>query len=408
MEENFEPMEPRVYRTGSTKPPKKNGCLIATILIIAIFVIGIFSVMGLLNFSLLRRIEITEPNETVSIVVLDPLEESMPEHTVATEQETGITIIDTPVSYENVPKPDGLALQDIYEKAIHSVASIMCSSPGGSFTGTGVILDSAGYVVTNAHVVEGATNIQVLLTDGRQLEATLIGADTISDLAVLQIWADNLVAAQLGDSSVLRVGDVVVAIGDPLGVAFRGTMTDGIVSAINRNVTVDGRVMNLIQTNAALNSGNSGGPLLNCYGQVIGINTMKIGNSVSAAGVEGIGFAIPSTTVGDIVNQLLQQGYVSGRPSLGITGESISPVYQMYYRLPNGLLITSVESGSAADAVGIKEGDVLLRVGNTSISSPQELETALYSYVPGDTVNLIIYRQGKQYSATVTLDEYQG
>ena len=206
----------------------------------------------------------------------------------------------------------------------------------------------------------------------------------------------------------LRVGDVVVAIGDPLGVALRGTMTDGIVFAINRDVTVDGRVMSLIQTNAALNSGNSGGPLLNCYGQVIGINTMKIGDSVSAAGVEGLGFAIPSTTVEDIINQLLQQGYVSGRPSLGISGESISLVYQMYYRLPNGLLITAVEPGSAADAVGIQEGDVLLRIGKFSVTTPQELETALYSYAPGDAVQLIIYRQGKQYSATVTLDEYHG
>ena len=408
MEENFDSLEPRTYRTGSTNPPKKNGCLIATILIIAIFFIGLFSVLGLFNFSLLRRIEISDPNETVSIVVSDPLDETTSEPSVAKDSGTGIAITDSPVSYENVPDNDGLSLQEIYEKVIDSVVSIICTYPGGSSTGTGVILDPAGYVVTNAHVVEGAANIQVLLTDGRQLEATCIGADTISDLAVLQIRANNLVAAQLGDSSVLRVGDVVVAIGDPLGVALRGTMTDGIVSAINRDVTVDGRVMSLIQTNAALNSGNSGGPLLNCYGQVIGINTMKIGDSVSAAGVEGLGFAIPSTTVEDIINQLLQQGYVSGRPSLGISGESISLVYQMYYRLPNGLLITAVEPGSAADAVGIQEGDVLLRIEKLSVTTPQELETALYSYAPGDAVQLIIYRQGKQYSATVTLDEYHG
>ena len=262
-------------------------------------------------------------------------------------------------------------------------------------------------MVTNAHVVEGARQIQVLLTDGRALEATLIGADAITDLAVLEIQADNLVAAQLGDSSVLRVGDAVVAIGDPLGITFRGTMTDGIVSAINRDVMVDGRVMNLIQTNAALNSGNSGGPLINCYGQVIGINTMKIGDYYSAAGVEGIGFAIPSATVSHIVNQLLQQGYVSGRPYLGISGESISLVYQMYYRLPNGLHITYVESGSPAEAAGIKTGDILMRVEKTTVTSNEELETALYSYSPGDTVKLMIYRNGKQYSVTVTLSEAQ-
>ena len=407
MEDKFDSMEPRTYSTGSTKPPKKNGCLIAVILMAAILFIGIFSLMGIFNFRLLRRIEITDPNETVSIVVSDPEEETT-EQTSKTTKENDIDIENSPVSYENIPQEGGLSLQDIYEKVIDSVVSITCTYRGGSSTGTGVILDTDGYVVTNAHVVEDAVTIQVLLTDGRELEAALIGADTISDLAVLHIWADDLVAAQLGDSSVLRVGDAVVAIGDPLGVSLRGTMTDGIVSAINRNVTVDGRVMNLIQTNAALNSGNSGGPLLNCYGQVIGINTMKIGDTVSAAGVEGLGFAIPSTTVSDIVNQLLQQGYVSGRPSLGITGESISMVHQMYYRLPNGLLITAVEPGSAADTVGIQEGDVLLRVEKTSVTSPQELESALYSYAPGDTVRLIIYRQGKQYSVSVTLDEYHG
>jgi len=408
MEENFESLEPRTYSTGTTKPPKKSGCLIAFILVVAIFFIGIFSVMGLFNFRLLRRIEITNPNETVSIVVTGPQDETTPLQTDGTAEEMGIGVTDSPISYENIPQEGSLSLQDIYEKVIDSVVSIICTGPGGSSTGTGVILSTEGYVVTNAHVVEGAGKIQVLLTDGREIEATLIGADSISDLAVLHIQADNLFAAQLGDSSVLRVGDVVVAIGDPLGVALRGTMTDGIVSAINRNVTVGGRVMNLIQTNAAINSGNSGGPLLNCYGQVIGINTMKIGDSVSAAGVEGLGFAIPSATVSNIVNQLLQQGYVSGRPALGITGESISLVYQMYYRLPNGLLITAVEPGGAADTAGIQEGDVLLRVDTVSVTGPQELETALYQYASGDTVKLIIYRRGKQYAVTVTLDEYHG
>ena len=403
MYENYEPLEPRTYRTGSTRPPKKRGCLFAFILIVLIFTIGIISCLGLINIRLWRNIDVSAPSETLSIVVSDPEYET----TAATGEDLPIAIDDSAISYENIPQEGGLSLQEIYTKVIDSVVSISCSIPGGSATGTGVIISTDGYVVTNAHVVEGARQIQVLLTDGRALEATLIGADAITDLAVLEIQADNLVAAQLGDSSVLRVGDAVVAIGDPLGITFRGTMTDGIVSAINRDVMVDGRVMNLIQTNAALNSGNSGGPLINCYGQVIGINTMKIGDAYSAAGVEGIGFAIPSATVSHIVNQLLQQGYVSGRPSLGISGESISLVYQMYYRLPNGLHITYVESGSPAEAAGIKTGDILMRVEKTTVTSNEELETALYSYSPGDTVKLMIYRNGKQYSVTVTLSEAQ-
>ena len=403
MYENYEPLEPRTYRTGSTRPPKKRGCLFAFILIVLIFSIGIISCLGLINIRLWRNIDVSAPSETLSIVVSDPEYET----TAATGEDLPIANDDSAISYENIPQEGGLSLQEIYTKVIDSVVSISCSIPGGSATGTGVIISTDGYVVTNAHVVEGARQIQVLLTDGRALEATLIGADAITDLAVLEIQADNLVAAQLGDSSVLRVGDAVVAIGDPLGITFRGTMTDGIVSAINRDVMVDGRVMNLIQTNAALNSGNSGGPLINCYGQVIGINTMKIGDYYSAAGVEGIGFAIPSATVSHIVNQLLQQGYVSGRPSLGISGESISLVYQMYYRLPNGLHITYVESGSPAEAAGIKTGDILMRVEKTTVTSNEELETALYSYSPGDTVKLMIYRNGKQYSVTVTLSEAQ-
>ena len=406
MQENFEPIEPVTYRTGSTKPPKKTGCFLAFILMIAIFLLGIVTSFGLFKVQL-RRIDVSDPNETVSLVVSSPEEETTCD--VAKTAETpSIDMEDSQISYENIPQKGSLSLQKIYEQVIDAVVSISCIMPGNSSSGTGVILSQEGFIVTNAHVVEGATSIQVLLTDGRTFDATLIGADKISDLAVLEIQADNLVAAQLGDSSVLRVGDVVVAIGDPLGIELRGTMTDGIVSAINRGVKVDGRVMNLIQTNAALNSGNSGGPLLNCYGQVIGINTMKIGDSFSAAGVEGLGFAIPSATVSNIVNQLLEQGYVSGRPALGVAGERISMIYQMYYHLPNGLHITYVEPDSSAQQAGIKTGDILLRLDNTTITSNEELETALYTYSPGDTVTLIIYRGGKQYSISVTLDEARG
>lgn len=408
MRNDYEPLEPRTYRTGSTNPPKKSGCLFAFVLMAAIFCLGIVSCLGLFNVRLLRRIDVSDPSETVAVVASQSQQEDAYNETVQTAEAPTLDIADSQISYENIPQEGGLSLQEIYTKVIHAVVSISCSYPGGSSTGSGVIVSQEGYVVTNAHVVEGAETIQVLLTDGRNLEATLIGADKISDLAVLQIYADNLVAAQLGDSSMLRVGDVVVAIGDPLGVTLRGTMTDGIISAINRDVTVEGRVMNLIQTNAALNSGNSGGPLLNCYGQVIGINTMKIGDSVSAAGVEGLGFAIPSTTVSHIVNQLLQQGYVSGRPALGVSGERISLLYQMYYHLPSGLHITYVEPGSGADQAGIQTGDILLRFENVAITSNEELENALYTYSPGDTVKLAIYRGGKQYSVTATLGEAHG
>ncbi|MBQ3487253.1 MAG: PDZ domain-containing protein, partial [Clostridia bacterium] len=189
---------------------------------------------------------------------------------------------------------------------------------------------------------------------------------------------------------------------------LRGTMTDGIISAISRDLEVDGRVMTLLQTNAALNSGNSGGPLINLYGQVIGINTMKIGDRVTSAGVEGLGFAIPSVTVKNIVDQLIGQGYVSGRPWLGISGESLSPFYQHYYLLPAGLYITSVESGSPADLAGILPRDILLALDGTPVTSQDDLERLLLDRQTGDTVVLTLYRAGQQGRVELTLAEDKG
>ena len=283
--------------------------------------------------------------------------------------------------------------------------SIACTGKNGSSTGTGVVLDETGHIITNCHVVENAYSISVILHNEEVYEATLVGADSISDLAVLHIDAENLSPAQFGNSDSLRVGDAVVAIGDPLGIELRGTMTDGIVSAINRDITASGRTMTLIQTNAALNAGNSGGPLINCYGQVIGINTMKIGDFMDSAGVEGLGFAIPSVTVEAIVTQLVSQGYVAGRPSLGFTSETVSPFLQMYYNLPQGVYITYVEPDSHADQLGIEAGDILLTMGDVRITDTDVLATCLYSHTAGDQVEIVIYRAGQQYSAVLTLDQ---
>jgi serine protease Do len=309
---------------------------------------------------------------------------------------------------ENIPQENGLSLQAIYEMNIPSVVSISCRTKTGSSTGTGVILSKNGYIVTNAHVVEDAQAVSVRMTDDRVFQASLVGSDEISDLAVLRVEATDLIPARFGDSTQLRIGDTVAAIGDPLGVKYRGTYTDGIVSAINRDVDMDGRTMTLIQTNAALNSGNSGGPLINCYGQVIGINTMKISAFTDSAGVEGIGFAIPSVTVKDIVDQLITQGYVSGRPTLGLEGEALSSFYQHYYRLPAGLYITHVDPSSDAYMKGIEDGDLLLSLENQRITTMEELKALLFDKEVGETVEAIIYRGGQQYRIKLTLSEQKG
>lgn len=405
--------DPDTYRTGSTQPPKSRSGIIAVLLVLVILLCGIVSILGVVNIRLVRQMTANGADSTVPIAFSAPEESDTATNasgSAATDpaKEDPVHIADKDASPEGA-----LSLQEIYEKAIHSTVSIVCSYPGGSSTGTGVVLTQSGYIVTNCHVVSGAQQISVLLTDGRTFDAQLVGADEISDLAVLSIHADELTCAELGDSTTLRVGDTVVAIGDPLGVELRGTMTDGIVSAINRDIQIDGRTMNLIQTNAALNSGNSGGPLLNVYGQVIGINTMKMGDTMSVAGVEGLGFAIPSTTVKDIVNQLIEQGYVSGRPDLGITGEVLSSLYQFYYGLPQGLYITAVEEGSAAEAAGIREGDILLAIDGTRIIDNESFTSVLYGFVPGDTVQVTVYRVSRQFSGQqitfdLTIDEATG
>lgn len=403
-----------VYGTGPTDPPKSRGGLLALLLILIIFLCGIITVLGILNVKLFHKLRTQEDNElpisfTTAETVPVQTDPMVIEETVAPENRSAsLDLQQTPVGLDNIPTEGGLSLQDIYTQNIDSVVSITCTMSGSISSGTGVIFSDAGYIVTNAHVVEGSVTISVQLTDGRVFPADLIGRDEISDLAVLYIEADSLKPAQFGSSSSLRVGDTVVAIGDPLGVEFRGTYTDGIVSAINRDVDVDGHTMTLIQTNAALNAGNSGGPLINCYGQVIGINTMKIGAFTNAAGVEGIGFAIPSSTVKEIVDQLITQGYVSGRPTLGITGESLSIFYQHYYRLPAGLYITQVERGSDAFDKGITKGDILISIGGTRITTMDEMNTALYNFQVGDTLEAVIYRGGQQYQITLTLTEDKG
>jgi len=403
-----EPQYPGTYQTGSTRPPKSNRGLIAFLLVVVILLLGVVTLLGAMNVKLFRQLGNQLPQETLGISISN--QDQVPISTVAGVQPTEaptdpVEIATTPTAEANVVRDGALSLQQIYSDNIAAVVSILCTGRNSSSTGSGVVLTADGYIVTNHHVVEGAQNIQVLFHDNRQLTAQLIGADSISDIAVLQVSATDLPHAQLGDSASLQVGDAVVAIGDPLGTELRGTMTDGIISAINRDVNVNGRTMNLIQTNAALNSGNSGGPLLNCYGQVIGINTMKMGDSMSVAGVEGLGFAIPSNTVGSIVNQIITQGFVSGRPYLGIQGETVTSFYQFYYGLPYGLYINNVEENSPAAQVGLRAGDVLVGINNSRISGVEDYERLLYSSEPGDQWTITIYRDYRQYTASVTLGE---
>ncbi len=401
-EENA-PWDDGVYGTGQTKPPKSHGGVIAMLLIVVIFLVGTVSVLGLMNVRLFKQLQQQSSTEVISFA--DTTQEPPTAATVSATHPVPAATQETIEFAQGQSGGEPLSLQDIYEACIPSVVSITTKLYGGSSSGTGVVLSANGYIVTNYHVIEDAQSITVLLTDNRQLAARIVGSDPVSDLAVLSVEAEDLISAQFGDSDTLRVGDTVVAIGDPLGVEYRGTMTNGIISAINRNVSINGRTMNLIQTNAALNSGNSGGPLINAYGQVIGINTIKIGTFADNAGVEGLGFAIPSATVKDIVTQIISQGYVSGRPKLGITGESISLFYQRYYRLPAGLFVTDIAPGSNVEKAGLEVGDVLISVDGSKVYSQNDLDTLLYQYSAGDVVTLVVYRGGRTMQAEIPLEE---
>ncbi|MDR7075564.1 serine protease Do [Neobacillus niacini] len=278
--------------------------------------------------------------------------------------------------------------------------------------GTGVIFqkkNDIAYIVTNNHVVEGATKLEVSLFNGEKVNAEVVGTDALTDLAVLKIDSKNVEAtAQFGDSSTLRPGDEVYAIGNPLGLEFSRTVTQGIISAVNRSIDVSTSAgnweTNVIQTDAAINPGNSGGALINPEGLVIGINSLKIANS----GVEGLGFAIPSNDLIPIVNQLIENGKVE-RPYLGIGLSDLTEVPQLYWEnLPDsvkeGVMITAVEPNSAAGNGGLRAQDVIVSMNGTKIANASDLRKFLYSEVKiGDEIKFEVYRDGKLTSVNVKL-----
>ena len=403
------------YGTGDTTPPKDHVGVISLVLILMVSLSSLLSVLSLMNIQVFREPQPTELSAPVSFYVsadgvltaeLEPREPAATEPPVLEGINTKLQITASPQSLENISEVSGaISWQDVYEKVMPSVVSITCRDGLTSSSGTGVIMDAGGYIITNAHVVEDALEISVLLTDGRKLTARCVGADMLSDLAVLRVTASGLVPAVFGDSDKLRVGDEVVAIGDPLGVELRGTMTNGIISGINRDIKSGNRTLTLMQTTAALNTGNSGGPLVNCYGQVVGINTMKIGDYASEGGVEGLGFAIPITSVQTILEQLASKGYVAGRPDLGITGQAISTFYQFYYRMPAGILITEVDEGSSAAQQGLRRGDILLTLDGVAVTNPDILQEITYASTVGQELQATVYREGREITLTLIMGE---
>lgn len=303
-----------------------------------------------------------------------------------------------------------LSTVEISKKVGPAVVGITSTIPGAMSifntamvsegTGSGIIISSDGYVVTNNHVIEGASSVKVTLNTGSEYEAKIIGSDPKTDLAVLKISPDEqLTVAELGDSSAVQVGERAVAIGNPLGMEFFGSTTQGIISAINRTITVDNRTMSVIQTDAAINEGNSGGALVNAFGQVIGINAVKISSST----IEGMGFAIPISEAKPVLEDLIKYGYVKGRPVIGISSRDVTEYMAKRQNWPMGVQVMAVQVGSGAEIAGLEQGDIITKADGKKVATTDELNKIKDSHKPGETLKMEVYKYQTGLTTTVTV-----
>ena len=330
---------------------------------------------------------------------------------------TGIQVSSRPVAEVTLQSVDGKTLMtdaEVYAANVNSVVSInVTGSSGTNFfgqtvetasSGSGFVLTTDGYIVTNYHVVKDANTVKVTLYNGDTYDARYIGGDEDYDIAVIKIDASDLQAVTLGDSDKLNVGDHVLAIGNPLG-ELTFSMSEGIASSVNRAINVDGTPFNMIQVTASINPGNSGGPLLNSYGEVVGIVSAKY-SSYSSESVEGLGFAIPINDVVAMIEDIMTNGYVTNKPYLAVTAGTMTEQMAAQYRydVTEGVFIYSVEEGGAAEKAGLQMGDVIVKVGDTDITSMEDLTAAKKQYSAGDTAAFTVYRGGEEITVEVTWD----
>ena len=330
---------------------------------------------------------------------------------------TSINVSSRPATTVSINKVDGkteMSDAEVYAATVNSVVSIRTSATSGTnffgqavetaSAGSGFVLTAYGYIVTNYHVVKDADTVTVTMYNGDEYNALYVGGDEDYDIAVIKVEATGLPAVTLGDSSTLNVGDHVLAIGNPLG-ELTFSMSGGMVSSVNRTINVDGTPFNMIQTDASINPGNSGGPLMNSYGEVVGIVSAKY-SSYSDESVEGLGFAIPINDVYAMIEDIMTNGYVTNKPYLGIFGGSMTEQMAAQYRydISKGVFVYSVEEGSAAEKAGLQMGDVITKVDDTDISTMEDLTAVKKQYSAGDTVTFTVYRQGETITLSLTWD----
>ncbi|MFI3325536.1 MAG: trypsin-like peptidase domain-containing protein [Clostridia bacterium] len=401
-----QPPQPPVYSSYTPQIPKKvkktkvkkpiGGLKIAFIVILSVVLssgcsVALFSGMINSGFITISSSGTTNSSDTDSLAftiakVVDDSddEETLSEVSVLSTQDIAETVVPSVVCIQNYQ------IDESYSMFGEIIGSSDSSEISPASEGSGIIMSEDGYIITNAHVVEDATDLKVVLYDGTTLEATIIGTDTTTDVAVIKVEVEEgveLTVAEFGSSSDLVVGDDVVAIGNPGGLALSSTVTTGIVSAVDREITVDGYTMYLIQTDAAISPGNSGGALVNEYGQVVGINSLKYADD----GYEGLGFAIPIDTAQEIVSDLINYGYVTDRAVIGISGTYVDETTARFYGLSTGVYVAETTTDYAVES-GLTVGDVITYIDGEQVTSFDVITNRLLNLTAGDTVTLIVDR----------------
>lgn len=405
-------------RSEYSYQPKKKSTAGKKILtgIIALLSVGAIATTSIVGYTLITGDRVISSTDSQS-------ESSKKSEAVSAKAKSSVDRTNLPTIQQLSTPSDALTIPEIVDKVSPSVVGISCVLQNGMATGSGIIMSEDGYILTNAHVVKDAQEISVVLPanysnsdetsdsgtskssdsneDNLTYTAELVGADNQTDIAVLKIKAEGLTAAEFGTSADLQIGEAAIVIGNPVSLSLANSVTAGIISATDRTLTIEDRTINYIQTDAAINGGNSGGPLINAYGQVIGIASARVDASVA----DSLCFAIPIDDALPIVDDLMKNGYVTGRPSLGVTGTNVSSAYASYYGIPQGFLVKGVTEGGGAEAAGIQENDIIIGINDEFITNLSELNEIKNQFKVGDTVNLTIYRNGKKISVDVVLGE---
>lgn len=401
--------KPSDFYTTITKPYKKKRHISVKAATIALILTAVLSIIGGAALSGYVYDGFNDNYNSGKLVSVDDNINSSSNYTGGNTTKTNKnSLLGERLSTPEIVDTVGPAVVGIINKTTYGNAYGYFGSFYGDFndefeqsSGSGVIISSDGYIVTNNHVVENATALTVILNTGEEYPAKLIGRDSATDLAVIKIDGKNLKFAQMGNSSDLRVGQTAIAIGNPLGQEFAGTTTQGIISGLNRSVTVENRTMNLIQTDAAINPGNSGGALVDERGLLIGINTVKISSDV----LEGLGFAIPIDEAKPIIKELMTNGYVTGRPVIGIGGRAVTKEDADAYKLKVGVYVSSITPNGPAFMSGIKVGDIIVECDGEPIETVDDINEIKNKKKPGDKVSIKVYRKGDFVDLDVILGE---